>query len=300
MEVAAAPEREVGLRTHTKIKIKAKRLKRLRERLWRGFTLKSILELISLRGKRSLITGSASGIGRAMALRFAEAGSNLELVDINIDGLNAVKEELARFNVEVNVHRVDLTKKDEIDALWDRLKGREPDILVNNAGVYPFKSLMEVDEQFLEKVMWINLKSVFWMCRYMIERRMDRGGVIINVGSIEALLPFEKELAHYTLTKAGVIALTRAIAKEYGEKGFRANVIIPGGIMTPGIERTATELTRKGVNTQEIFQRFMARIPLCRLGDPDEVARMALVLASDLASYVQGALIPVDGGFLST
>jgi len=260
---------------------------------------KNISELVSLHGKSSLVTGSASGIGRAIALRFAEAGSNLELVDIDLEGLKRVKEEASKFNVKVNLHKVDLSSKKEIDALWSKLEGKEPDILVNNAAVYPFKDFLEIDEAFLEKILAINLKSVFWMCQHMIKRRINRGGVIINIGSIEAILPFENKLAHYTLTKAGVIALSRALAREYGEKGFKVNVIIPGGIMTPGVEKSAKNLIEEKEDPQVHAQRFMARLPLGRFGDPDDVARVALILASDLSSYVQGALIPVDGGFLS-
>ena len=122
---------------------------------------KSISELISLRGKRALITGAASGIGRATALRFAEAGAGLELVDLNESGLAETKELAGEFGVEVNLHRIDLSRKVEIDALWETLKGREPDILINNAGVYWFRDFTEVDEGFYEMVMEINLHSVF-------------------------------------------------------------------------------------------------------------------------------------------
>lgn len=260
---------------------------------------RSLSELVSLRGKRSLITGAASGIGRAMALRFAEAGSNLELVDINLEGLKDVKKEVSRFDVEVNIHKVDLSRKKEIDALWSKLEGREPDILVNNAGMYPFRDFLEVDEEFLEKVLAVNLKAVFWMCQHMIRRRLGKGGVIINVGSIEALLAFEHETAHYTMAKAGVIALSRSLVRDYSEKGFRINVILPGGILTPGVEKAAKELVERGRDPTKSAQYFMSRLPLGRLGDPDEVARIALVLASDLASYMQGAVVAVDGGFLS-
>jgi len=101
-------------------------------------------------------------------------------------------------------------------------------MLVNNAGIYPFKNFLEVDEEFLRKVVSISLDAVFWMYQEMIRRRLDKGGVIINVGSIEAILPFAKDLAHYMISKAGVIALTRSLAKEYGRHGFRVNVIVPG------------------------------------------------------------------------
>jgi len=261
--------------------------------------LTPVSELISLGNKRALITGSAAGIGKAIVHRFAEAGASLELVDINEEGLEATREELSRFNVEMNIHRVDVSRKKEIDALWEKLSGKEPDILVNNAGIYPFKNFLEVDENFFKKVMEINLNSVFWMCQHMIRRRLKKGGVIINVGSIEALLPFEKDLAHYDTSKAGVIAVTRALAKEYGKHGFRINAIIPGGILTPGTKSVAKGIYKLKLGLIKSGLEFKARLPLGRFGQPDEVACMALVLASDLSSYVHGALIAVDGGFLS-
>jgi len=261
--------------------------------------LKPLSELISLKGKRALITGSAVGIGRAMAYRFAEAGANLDLVDMNIKGLGLVKKELARFESEIDIHKVDLSREEEVDALWEELNGKEPDILVNNAGIYPFKNFLEVDDAFLKKVIDINLRSALLMCQYMIRKRLKRGGVIINIGSIEAIVPIAEDLIPYDISKTGVIALTKALAKQYGRNGFRINVILPGGITTPGTKAVAKEVARFKTGPLKTGIEFAMRLPLRRGGQPDEVARIALVLASDLSSYVHGALIAVDGGFLS-
>jgi 3-oxoacyl-[acyl-carrier protein] reductase len=264
-------------------------------------TFKLLIELISLKGKRSLVTGSASGIGRAIAVRLAEAGSDLYLVDINEDALKNLREEVKNsFGVDVEIFKIDLSQKNEIDKLWSLISRREPDILVNNAGVYAFEDFLEVNEELLEKTLSINLKSVFWMCQYMIKRRLDKGGVIINVSSIEAVLPFAKGLVHYDVSKIGVIGLTRALAREYGQYGFRINVIVPGGINTPGVEKLKKEAILKfNIDIIKTGMQFYSRLPLKRLGDPDEVARVVVFLASDLASYIHGAVIPVDGGFLS-
>ena len=261
--------------------------------------LKPLSELVSLQGKRALITGSAAGIGRAMGYRFAEGGADLELVDIDKKGLGTVRKELLLFNHEINIHKVDISAKEEMDSLWEELSRKEPDILVNNAGVYPFRNFLEVDDAFLKTVMDINLQSAVLMCPYMIKRRLNRGGMIINVGSIEAILPFAEDLVPYNISKAGVIALTRALAKEYGKHGFRINVIIPGGITTPGTKAVAKEITRFKLSLLKTGFEFKVGLPLSRGGQPDEVARVALFLANDLSSYVHGALIPVDGGFLS-
>ncbi|MCD6369992.1 MAG: SDR family oxidoreductase, partial [Thermoplasmata archaeon] len=151
--------------------------------------MKFLKELISLRGKRAMVTGAAAGIGRAIAYRLAEAGASLELVDINQKEMEMVKKELSRFGVDINIHRVDLSRKEEIVNLWENV-GDNVDILINNAGIYLFKDFLEVNDEFLQKNLEVNLKSVFWMCQEMIRRRGKRGGVILNVASIEAVLPF--------------------------------------------------------------------------------------------------------------
>ena len=261
--------------------------------------MQSIHELISLKGKRSLITGSASGIGRAMAERFAEAGSNLILVDIDEKKLMQVKNSLEGYGVDVESYLCDLSLKDEIDLLWSKIGDKIPDILVNNAGIYPFRDFLEINEAFYQKVMDVNLNSMLWMSQNFIKKREKRGGVIVNVGSIEALLPFKEDLAPYTISKAGVLALTRSLARDYGKKGFRVNALVPGGIITPGTKNVAKNVLKLDLGLVKTGYDFMTRLPLNRMGKPDEVARMALVLSCDLSSYMNGALVPVDGGFLS-
>lgn len=256
-------------------------------------------QLISLEGKRALITGAAKGIGRAMAHRFAEAGADLEIVDIDGEALGAARKELAEWGREIHVHQVDVASRENIDGLWQTLDGRLPDILINNAGIYPFKHFEEVDDAFYRQVMQTNLDSVVWMCQRFIQKRRKLGGVIINLGSVEAVLPFMDNLAHYSVSKAGVIALTRALAKEHARHGFRVNAILPGGIVTSGTMEAAKGVLQFDVDLVKAGVDFWRRLPVRRPGQPDEVARMALALASDLATYVHGAVIPIDGGFLS-
>jgi len=258
-----------------------------------------ISKLISLKNRKVLITGSGAGIGEAIAYRLAEAGANLELVDVNLDNLVRVRENLEQFGVEVGLNKVDLSKSEEIISLWRKMKGNEPDILVNNAAIYPSKSFLEVDEAFLKKVLDVNLNSVFWMCQNMIRSRLSKGGVIINVGSIEALLPLKEGLSHYDMSKAGLMALSRALASEYGGNGFRVNVLVPGGVWTQGTKDLAKEVMKFNFGVLKSGVEYRMRSPLGRMGKADEVACMALVLASDLSRYVTGALIVVDGGFLS-
>ena len=254
--------------------------------------------LISLRGKRALITGAAAGIGRAIAGRFAEAGASLLLVDIHRDRLSAARGELSE-SADVEAHAVDVSQREQRDRLWQAIAASYPDILVNNAGIYPFRHFLDMDQALYEEVMAVNLDAVYWMCQEFIRARGDAGGVILNLGSIEALLPFKADLAHYSVSKAGVVALTRALAKEHGGRGFRVNALLPGGIVTEGTRRAARGLLRLKLGLIRTGLQFKSRLPIGRAGQPDEVARVALALVSDLGSYVHGAAIPVDGGFLA-
>jgi len=260
---------------------------------------KSINELISLKGHRALITGAAAGIGRAIALRFAEAGAELNLVDRDAVALNVFTRELAKTGAKARSFVVDLSDKNDIEHLWEEIGSPFPDILVNNAGIYPFKDFTDIDQDFVDHVMDTNLHSVTWNCYEMISRRKKLGGVIINLGSIEAELPFKDDLAIYSVSKAGVIALTRSLAKEHAKHGFRVNALLPGGVVTRGTRSAAKGVLQLKLGLVKTGWDFRQRLPAARFGLPDEVARMALMLASDLASYVHGAVIPVDGGFLS-
>lgn len=264
-------------------------------------TMRPLADLISMKGRRVLVTGAASGIGKATAVRFAEAGADLILLDIDREGLAKTAEDLKSYSSDITTRVVDLSLKEQIDDFWESTGDSLPDILVNNAGVYPMKDYLDVDESLLQKVLSINLTSVFWMCQQFISRRINWGGVIVNVSSIEAILPFARNLVPYSVSKSGVVALTRSLARDYGRKGFRANVILPGAIKTPGTAGLArTAIRQFNIELMKAGYSFQGRLALGRWGTPDEVACVALFLASDMASYVQGAIVPVDGGFLSS
>lgn len=253
--------------------------------------------MINLANKEIVITGAAAGIGNATALRFAEAGADLHLIDIDQKGLEKTKKEAEEYGVHIEIYRVDLSNKSEIDNFWSELDAT-PDILVNIAGIFPFKELIKLEEDFLLKVYRVNLFSVFWMCKNFIKKLLEakKQGVIVNTSSIEAILPVEENLAHYTSSKAAILALTRAIARDYGKYGIRANAVLPGGIKTPGVMKTAAKLGPKAL---KLGKEYTKRVPLGRFGEPDEVATVILFLATDLAKYVTGAGIPVDGGLSS-
>ena len=260
----------------------------------------ALTEQLSFSGKRVMVTGAGSGIGRAICTRFDEAGARLMMVDSDSRGLIATLAALSGEHHERYV--VDLEHKANIDTLWARLtRSTSPDVLVNNAGIYPMRDFLEVDEAYLRRTLDINLNATFWMCQEFIRLRGSLGGAIVNTSSVEAVLPFKEDMVHYSISKAGVLALTRSLAGDYGGKGFRTNAVIPGAITTPGtqalVKNAVLRLSFKLAKTGYIFQQRLANR---RWGYPDDVAKVVLFLSSDLASYVQGAAVPVDGGFLSS
>ncbi|MBN1682277.1 SDR family oxidoreductase [Candidatus Bathyarchaeota archaeon] len=256
-------------------------------------------EMLSFKDKTVIVTGAAVGIGKSICERLAEAGADLILIDINEKKLLETSKELGSYNVKIIPKIMDLSQKSQIDNFWLQIKNISPDILINNAGIYPIKDFLEIDEVFFDKVYSINLKAAVWMSQNFIKTRINRGGVIINISSIEAILPFKKEMVHYDISKTGIIGLTRALAKDYSEKGFRINAIIPGGIITPGTKNVAFELLKGNIGLAKTGLEFRSRLPMGRPGEPDEVAKVAIFLASELSSYLTGTFIVVDGGFLS-
>lgn len=259
-----------------------------------------LTDLVSLQGKTAVITGAAAGMGAATAQRYAEAGAVLHLLDIDHEKLIIEQTALRQSGATVHIAVIDLAEKSEIDAFWAKTEDEPIDILVNNAGIFPFCNFLETNEALVQKVMDINFTSVYWMCQHFIRRRLreKQPGAIVNISSIEAHLPFKEDLAHYTTGKAAVIALTRALARDYGAKGIRVNVVLPGGILTAGT-REAAKGAWKDLKLLKDGVKFMGRLPLGRMGQADEVARVNLMLATELSSYVTGAVVPVDGGFLS-
>lgn len=259
-------------------------------------------DAVSFKNKIVLITGASSGIGRAIAERFAEAGARLLLLDINIDGLNETLDRCVYNNRKHIAYKIDLGNKQEIDDFWNTIEIDDmPDVIVNNAGMFPMKDYLKIDETFLKKIIDVNMNSSFWMCQAYIDKRGKKGGIIVNISSIEALLPFKTDMVHYSISKAGIIALTRSLARDYGRLGFRSNVVLPGAIMTPGTKLLMKDATLGlKLGLIKTGYDFMQRIANGKWGQPDDVAKVVLFLSSDLASYIQGAVIPVDGGFLTS
>jgi 2-deoxy-D-gluconate 3-dehydrogenase len=265
----------------------------------------TIQQLFDLRGKVAIVTGGAVGIGKAIASRLAEAGASVLITDINEETGKKAVEEFKTHGRKVEFMKADSSQSADVEkvvkATVEKLGGL--DILVNNAGIFPFSPALDVTEAVWDKVIDINLKGYFLFAqaaaRVMLEK--GTGGSIVNIASIDALHP-TGNLVHYDASKGGVLMMTKSLALEWGPKGVRVNGIAPGGINTPGAQAGAVAMMSGAKITPEqikaMTDAFNQRIPMRRQGDPDDIARVALFLASPAAAYITGETVVVDGGYL--
>jgi 3-oxoacyl-[acyl-carrier protein] reductase len=248
-----------------------------------------VTELASLAGRVALITGGASGQGRAAAKLFAKQGATVVVADIDDVG---AKETVDECSGGLAVH-ADVSQRPDVDAMIAAAVdtcGRL-DILYNNAAIQMSGRLVDCTEEEWDITIATNLTAIFWACRAAIPVMLaGDGGTIINTASVLGLIGSEGYAA-YGAAKAGLVALTRQIAVEYGPK-VRANVIAPGSIDTPRFRKVLTQLG----DADAFINGLQQTIPLKRLGQAEDVAGIALWLASDQSAYVTGAVIPADGG----
>jgi NAD(P)-dependent dehydrogenase (short-subunit alcohol dehydrogenase family) len=270
--------------------------------------LPPLADLISLKGRRALITGGARGLGLAAAHRFAEAGAAILIGDKNASGATEAAEAVAKQHaVQAFGTALDVTDGKSVSAFADEGVRRFGgiDIWVNNAGIYPGRPLMETDDEFWDLVQDVNLRGTFLGCREAGKRMIaskGAGRVIINVASIAGTRG-RSGLTHYSAAKSGVIGLTRGAAVEFAPHGIRVLCVVPSLAETPGsreMRDAAQKSDSSGNALKEMERRVMAAFPMGRIGQADEVARVMLFCASDMAAFMTGSDIFVDGGLAAT
>jgi NAD(P)-dependent dehydrogenase (short-subunit alcohol dehydrogenase family) len=246
-----------------------------------------------LEGKVALITGAGSGIGRVAATLFADEGARVVVADIMADQAAQAAQEIVAAGgsaLGVAVDVADETQvNDMVGAAVDTYGSL--DILFNNAGIFPDDDggVLDTPPETWQRVMDVNLRGVWLGCRAAVPAMLaSGGGSIVNVASFVALMGAATAQIAYTASKGGVLAMTRELAVEYARRGIRANSICPGPIETPLLAELLADPARR--------QRRLVHIPIGRFGRPEEIARAALFLASDDASFVTGSALVVDGG----
>jgi NAD(P)-dependent dehydrogenase (short-subunit alcohol dehydrogenase family) len=251
----------------------------------------------SLKGSTALITGAAMGIGYGIASRFVEAGANVIIADISpaIDSaaskLGAGAAKSIRLDVTDEKATAEAVQRvvDEFGSL---------DILVNNAGIYPRSPVLEMTPEFFDRVIDVNLRGMVFMCKAAALQmvKQGRGGKIVNIASIDSLHPSMPGLAAYDTSKGGVLMFTKALALELAPHNITVNAIAPGGITTEGASKPMEGLSAEQL--KQLTEQFVKQVPLGRFGVPDDIAKVAVFMASSAADYMTGDLIVVDGGRL--
>jgi len=249
-------------------------------------------ETIDLSGKSAVVTGGAKGIGWGIAARLHEAGAAVLLADLDAAGAD---ESAAKLGDRAAGFGIDVSDEEQVRAMVAACRERfgSLDILVNNAGIFPSTPVSAMDPAEFDRVIAVNLRGVFLCTKYAAAAMVEqgRGGRIVNVTSIDAVHPSMIGLAHYDASKHGVWGFTKNTAIEFAPHGIQVNAIAPGAIATPGV---AAMQSGGEVN----LEPFLAMIPMRRMGEPDDIGKVALFLCSDLASYMTGSQVVVDGGRL--
>lgn len=262
----------------------------------------TITQLFDLTGKNALVTGAAKGIGQAIALRLAEAGAEIMVADIDLDSAQETVTRIESLGGKATLIRLDTSNVADARAVIENITqtGGRCDILVNNAGIFPFATALDLTEASWDQVLDVNLKGSFFLAQAVAKAMIAGGcgGSIVNIASIDGLHP-TGNLAHYDASKGGLVMLTKSLAKEWGPQGIRVNAIAPGSIATPGAAAaTSASMPSTSISSVGMMESFLARIPLGRTGEPDDIATAVLFLVSHAASYVTGSLLLVDGGYL--
>jgi len=251
---------------------------------------------MKLDNKTAIVTGARRGIGRAIALALAKEGANVVVSDISQEDCQKVVTEIEGFGRKGLALKCNVTSRAEVEDMVRRAVAEfgRVDILVNNAGILSFKPFLELTDEDWDNTLNVNLKGQF-LCARAAAKEMaeNKWGRIINIASISSggcgiAFPL---IAHYTASKGGVMALTEALALELTPQGINVNAICPGAIDTD---------MAKGTKESGQLEQVLLRIPKGRLGQPEDIANLAVFLASDESDYITGAAIVIDGGWLTT
>ena len=247
-----------------------------------------------LAGKVAIVTGASAGLGRAVALRFAHEGARLIAVDTDGDNGKVLIEELREHGFEAIFVHADISKENDVRSLFDTVQTRygHVDVLHSNAGVLSIDGdarAHELSSEIWDYVMSVNLRGSFLCAKYAITRMLQNGGgSIIHLGSPTGLTGCAPNLTAYSASKAGIFGLVRAMAVAYAHDNIRVNSIIPGTMETP--------MNGYLLSNETLRERFRGAIPMGRLGKPEDIAGLAVFLASDESAYCTGGFYACDGG----
>ncbi len=264
--------------------------------------LQTIAQLFDLSGKNAIVTGGGRGIGQAIAFRLAEARASVMIVDIDQKTAEGTANQIKANGGKAHYVHADVANSSDVKKVIQTTLDTigSVDILVNNAGIFPATPTLQATEETLNHIIEVNLKGVFSFCQAAAQEmvKTGRGGKIINIASDSALRPVGT-LSQYEASKAAVISLTKSLALEFGPNNILVNAVAPGSIRTPGIVQQIQINHKIPENKVDgFFKVIAAQLPLRRVGEPDDVARAVLFLASNASDYMTGNVLLVNGGRL--
>jgi 2-keto-3-deoxy-L-fuconate dehydrogenase len=255
---------------------------------------------LDLAGRTAIVTGAGSGIGRAIALRFAGAGAKVAVLDIAESSATSTAGEIASSSGEGRAIAIacDVTRQADVLAAFREAEARlgPLDVLVNSAGIAHIGNVEQTSEDDLDRLYNVNVKGVYNCLKAGVISMKGRGGAILNICSVAAMVGIPDRFA-YSMTKGAVLTMTYSVARDYIAQKIRCNCVSPGRVHTPFVDGYLAK-TYPG-REKEMFDALSRTQPIGRMGMPDEIAGLALYLCSDAAAFITGSNFPIDGGFVS-
>lgn len=246
----------------------------------------------SLAGKTAIVTGGGSGIGKAIALAFAESGANVHVLELSQQAID----EASNAHASIKGHQCDVSNQRQVVEIIDQIATeRGIDIMVNNAGIAHIGNLESTSEEDLDRIYSVNVKGVYNGMRASIPHMKSKGGVVLNLASVASSVGISDRFA-YSMSKGAVLTMTLSVAKDYVKDNIRCNCISPGRVHTPFVDNFIAK--NYPGEEKEMFEKLSATQPIGRMGKPEEVANLAVFLCSDEAAFITGTDYPIDGGFI--
>ena len=249
----------------------------------------------SLIGKTAIVTGGASGIGKAISKIFAEQGAKVHILDINKEGATQTANEIRKANQKAIAHCCDVSNQKNVNEIIKKITTTDAiNILVNNAGIAHIGSIEKTREEDLDRLYNVNIKGVYNCTKACVESfKKNGGGVILNLASVASSVGHSDRFA-YSMTKGAVLTMTYSIAKDYVADNIRCNCISPGRVHTPFVDGYLAE--NYPGKEKEMFKKLSKTQPIGRMGKPEEIANLSLFLCSNEAEFITGTDYPIDGG----